>query len=385
LIAEPDLDVGEVERVEDQLDALTHERGVDLVVVAVKRHGRDLRDDSGLGPQERLVELGGGRESNGGQIEPLEGGLAGLGVDPAVIDALDPGGEQPVQLAQVDRGGHGDLDEELVADGPEEPFDLASPLGPPRRRVGEADPQRRARPQQRLRRERRPVVDIDPPGDPPSREPGPQGGFEPHGVFGVTPPIADQQPAVVIDERQQVDLAPGNHRAVQGVADPQHVGRLGLEPAERFGRPPVRTNVEAQPGEQALDRPRRRRPAMVSFDDPTHLGRGARRALELQRDREFQQRCRGLGLRRPRLGDQSVEPAGAPRPDPAVQRGPAHRDPFAVRAEMVAGSEVADQSPALGRRQRRVRGFADQRIAEQRDVAMTIVHKPSKGQRDRSP
>ena len=35
--------------------------------------------------------------------QPLDRGLAGLGVHPAVVDGLDPGGEQPVQLGEVSR------------------------------------------------------------------------------------------------------------------------------------------------------------------------------------------------------------------------------------------------------------------------------------------
>jgi hypothetical protein len=47
-----------------------------------------------------------------------------------VVSGLDPGAEQPVQLRQVPRAGTvADLDEELVADGAEEPFDLAPALG----------------------------------------------------------------------------------------------------------------------------------------------------------------------------------------------------------------------------------------------------------------
>jgi hypothetical protein len=57
-------------------------------------------------------------------------------VHPAVVDLLDPGGEQRVELVQVgDRvparvalGVPGDLDEELLADGPEVAFDLAAAL-----------------------------------------------------------------------------------------------------------------------------------------------------------------------------------------------------------------------------------------------------------------
>jgi hypothetical protein len=51
---------------------------------------------------------------------------------PGVVDRLCPGGEQAVQLLQPSdrrRGLGGDLDEELVTDGAEEPFDLPASLG----------------------------------------------------------------------------------------------------------------------------------------------------------------------------------------------------------------------------------------------------------------
>ena len=52
-----------------------------------------------------------------------------------VVEGFDPGGEQPVQLQErggvVDAGGGevlaGHLDEELLAHGPEDPFDLPRP------------------------------------------------------------------------------------------------------------------------------------------------------------------------------------------------------------------------------------------------------------------
>lgn len=41
---------------------------------------------------------------------------------------------------------------------------------------------------------------------------------------------------------------------------------------------------------------------------------------------------------------------------------------------MVAGGEMADEPTPLRGAQRRVRRFADQRIPEQRDVSMTVLH-----------
>ena len=56
-----------------------------------------------------------------------------------------------------------------------------------------------------------------------------------------------------------------------------------------------------------------------------------------------------------------------------------------ARVDVIAGREIADQATAFGRRQRRVRGFADQRIPEQRDVAMTVVHHSLLGFTDERP
>jgi hypothetical protein len=56
-------------------------------------------------------------------------------VHAAVVDALHPGGKQPVQLGQIGQVvasravGGGDLDHELAVDAAEEAFDLAAALG----------------------------------------------------------------------------------------------------------------------------------------------------------------------------------------------------------------------------------------------------------------
>jgi hypothetical protein len=67
-------------------------------------------------------------------------------VDPAVVDGFGPCGEQPVQLGDAGHvppaalaGVAGDLDEELLADGEEQPFYLSPSLGPARCAVGELD------------------------------------------------------------------------------------------------------------------------------------------------------------------------------------------------------------------------------------------------------
>ena len=61
------------------------------------------------------------------------------------------------------------------------------------------------------------VVDIDPCGDAARGQGRAQRGREPHGVLGEPEPVPDQQPGVIVEEREQVGLASGDDRAVQGV------------------------------------------------------------------------------------------------------------------------------------------------------------------------
>jgi hypothetical protein len=77
------------------------------------------------------VQLGGGGQPRRGVAggEARKRRLAGLAVDAVVVVALDPGGEQPVALGEVACAAAGvQLDQELLTDGAEEPFDLAAPL-----------------------------------------------------------------------------------------------------------------------------------------------------------------------------------------------------------------------------------------------------------------
>ena len=142
-----DLDPGEVERVEHQLDLATDERRVDLVLVAVQRHGRGLRHRPLLAPQERFAQQRRGRERwRAGGVEPLERCLPGLGVHASVVDDLQPRGEQAVQLGELHTVV--DLDQELIADRPEKAFDLALRRRRPRARVNQLHAQHRARPEQ---------------------------------------------------------------------------------------------------------------------------------------------------------------------------------------------------------------------------------------------
>ena len=101
-----------------------------LVTVRVSDHKNASCSSSGVGQRRRAA----------GE-QPFDGRLAGLGVGSAVIDGLDPGGEQPVELGQVGDAAGFDLDEELDAHGGEESFDLAAALWAPRSAVHEADAQ----------------------------------------------------------------------------------------------------------------------------------------------------------------------------------------------------------------------------------------------------
>jgi hypothetical protein len=166
-----DLDAGQVERVEDELNLAQGQGRVNLVGVAVQGDGRGLADGAALAPQERLVQPGGLRERRRGPVPavcpPLRGCLAGLGVHPAVIDGVCPRGEQPVQLADASHvppaglaGIAGDLDEELLPDGEEQALYLPAPLRPARRGAGEPDAEHGAGPQQPRVHERGAVVDV---------------------------------------------------------------------------------------------------------------------------------------------------------------------------------------------------------------------------------
>ena len=131
-----------------------------------------------------------------------------------MVDRLDPGGEQPVQLDQVGHpvpawlaaatavvgGLAGDLDEELLAHGPEEPLDFAPALRASRSGVDQLDAQFRACPQQPGIDERRPVVDVDPVGDPARGERGTQRRGQAHGVLGEPEPVPHDRAGVVVEE-----------------------------------------------------------------------------------------------------------------------------------------------------------------------------------------
>jgi hypothetical protein len=80
---------------------------------------------------------------------------------PPVIDTFDPRGEQPVERGQVgDAGAVADLDQELLADGAEEPLDFSSALGFTRCAVSDLDAEPGGCPLQRRVAEGAAVIDV---------------------------------------------------------------------------------------------------------------------------------------------------------------------------------------------------------------------------------
>ena len=122
------VDLGEVERVEDQLDVPSDEGGIDLVAVGVEADGRGFGDEPGLCPQERFTDrLGCGqhrRRVANRSIETFDRCLSGFGVDLPVVVLFDPSGEEPFEFGHRLNTIGEELDLELVTDRPEEPFDL---------------------------------------------------------------------------------------------------------------------------------------------------------------------------------------------------------------------------------------------------------------------
>jgi hypothetical protein len=124
-----DLDAAQVEGVEEEPDADSDQDRVDLVLLAEEAHRGGIGAASVLGPQEGLAQLRRARAARAEDQAPLQRGLLGLPVAGAVIDALQPGTEELVELAQIlGPAARLELDQELAAHGLEEALDLA-PLG----------------------------------------------------------------------------------------------------------------------------------------------------------------------------------------------------------------------------------------------------------------
>jgi hypothetical protein len=319
-----DFDVGEVEGVEDQLDPAADQQRVDLVGVGMQRDRGVGGDGAVLGPQERLAELGGGGPGQrvGQALLPTpERRRAGLGMDLGVVVGLHPGDQQAVQLGQVadPLGVAVQLDQELAADGAEEPLDLAASLRPARGGVHQLDAKAGAGSQQPGVYKRRAVVDVDLLGDAAGGQRGPKRCRQPHGVLVVAEPGGHHRPGPVIDEAEQDGLAPGDDRAVQRIPGPQLVGPVGFEPAEHR-RAGLEGAVKLQAHEVALQGALRRRPARLGPQDPCDLRGGALGVLPLERRGHLKHLGRGPRGHPCRGGHQGFEPAGAPPAHPPVDR-----------------------------------------------------------------
>jgi len=139
-----------------------------LTFTAYRRIARRSRSSSASSSRSAACDGGGGQE-------PRQRRLLRLGVDAPVVDLLDPGGEQAVELGQApDAAANAGpslaqitcclayLDQELVADGFEEPLDLASTGWSSRLTVGEPDPEHGAGPAQPAVDKHGSVVDVMP-------------------------------------------------------------------------------------------------------------------------------------------------------------------------------------------------------------------------------
>ena len=227
------LDPGQIERVEHQLDLPTDQRRIDLILVAVQRHGRGLRHRPLLAPQERFPQQCRGRQPRHARgLEPLERRHSGLRMGASVVDDLKPRGEQAIELRKLDTVI--DLDQELIADRPKKALNLALRGGRARACVNQFHAEHGARAEQLGGHERGAAVNQNPCRNATRHQPSPQRGLQAEHVLAGTPPPADQQSAVIVDEREQhrpPRRRAGQDRAVETVARPQLIPRGGLEPA----------------------------------------------------------------------------------------------------------------------------------------------------------
>ena len=106
--------------------------------------------------------------------------------------------------------------------------------------MNQADSKFRAGPQQPDVDKRRPVVDIDRLRNAAGGQSGVQRHPQPDSIFGEPEPVADQQPGMIIQEREQIDLAAADLRAVQRIPGPPLVRSGRFEPAEHLPADPDR-------------------------------------------------------------------------------------------------------------------------------------------------
>jgi len=131
-VVKPDLDAGQVEGVIAEFDGLAAQVGGDTVAVSAEGEGGGLGDLALVTVEEGLTQFKrvGGTGGGGGVLaEAFEGGLAGFGVEFALVDDLDPGQEGLVELGEGGDGGEREFGQEVGLDELEEAFDLAPAFG----------------------------------------------------------------------------------------------------------------------------------------------------------------------------------------------------------------------------------------------------------------
>ena len=304
--------------------------------------------------------------------EAVQRSLPGLGVHPAVVDGLHPRGEQPVQLDQVGHlvGGEvgGDLDKELLAHRPEDTFSIfPRPAGWPGLECTSRMPKLGAGAQQLLYRPWRCRC----------RGGGRPGSRGRPGRCAAPPPTARcprDAPTDIRSAAREWSSRNAKSRALR----PSMSGPCSASPVHRsFGaaasnRPNAFGGVPS--GRVFSSSWTKCRCRVRSFGAHPECARRiaatctrrACRVLPLQRRRQIQYLGRGAWRHPPRRGNQRIEPAAPPGPDPPVDRSPAtpapesRTGPHARRRPAPApAGRVAWSIAAL------VGGFPDQAVTEQ--------------------
>ena len=231
--------------------------------------------------------------------------------------------------------------------------------------MGDPDAQLRAGHRDRLIDEAGAVINVGRARQAPGRDRA----LERHGqvqrVLAPPPPVPGDEPGMVVQEGDQVGLPPPDQGAVQDIGDPQHVRGLSLEPAEHHG--PARVS-QVLAREMPLQRALRRRIPGLGDHDPAHLRRGPLHVLPLQRRRHRQHALRGDRLALAVAGQQCLESAGAPGPDPPVDGLARDLHAPAARPGVHLPGDAADHPAPLLRRQPFFQRRPDQPVPEQRGV-----------------
>ncbi len=148
---------------------------------------------------------------------------------------------------------------------------------------------------------------------------------------------------MIVDESEEVGLATGDHRTVEGVAGPQVTWAFGLEAREGLWWPAVRPGVEPESGEVPLQCSLGGTGTFGRADDLGDLGGGA--PWHSRFSASARSRSALVGHRFALTGDgcECAEAAFSVGPDPAVDGAPGEADPSATRPGMVACGELAHE------------------------------------------